>query len=95
MTYLNQLADQIRAAVPPHLVPNNAGELFLLYALLARAKGSKVMPEDVHDAWVAWMQSRGQTHPSMVPFAQLPSPKRDEDDPFVRAIREVSLRETM
>jgi hypothetical protein len=61
-----------------------------LYAVLARVKGRDVRPEDVHDAWVAWMQSHGRSHSSMVPFALLPQEKRDEDNPFVRAIRETA-----
>ena len=86
MSYLRRLADQIRAGIPKPLVPPDSDDLFLLYAVLARAKGTGVQPQDVHDAWVAWMESRGRSHESMVPFADLPASTRAEDNPFVKAI---------
>lgn len=90
MTYLQKLASRIRRAVPPDLIPADADHLFLLYAVLARAKGRDVQPEDVHDAWVAWMHSRAEAHESMVPFRDLTADKQAEDNPFVRAIRDVA-----
>jgi len=68
-------------------VPDDSDELFLLYAVLARVAGTHVTNEDVHDAWVAWMASRGKHHGSMVPFDELPAHVRDEDAPFADAIR--------
>ncbi len=91
--YLEQLADAIRDAVPEHLLPaeGDSRELFLIYAVLALAKGETVQPADVHDAWVAWMLARGEAdHDSMVPFDQLPEDVQREDEPFVAAIRSVA-----
>ena len=87
MSYIRILAKAIRAEVPAELVPPDADDLFLVYAALAAAKGDRVGAEDVHHAWVAWMEMRGETHQSMVTFSRLPEAVRDEDDPFVRAIR--------
>lgn len=92
MSYLRRTAAAIRSAVPAGLVPADSDDLFLMYAVLARAKGVTVQPQDVHDAWVAWMESRGESHESMVPFADLPAATREEDNPFVKAIREAAER---
>ena len=91
MTYLDALADEIRAAVPPDLVPDDdVTELFRVYAVLLLAKGDAVTGSDVHNAWVAWMLGRGERHPSLVPFADLNRPTQAEDRPFVLAIRAVA-----
>jgi hypothetical protein len=92
MSYVRELAEAIRAEIPSRLIPEDADDLFLIYALLARAKGHKVTEEDVHDAWTAWMEARGQQHESMVPFDQLPESVRVEDRPFVAAIHAVARR---
>lgn len=65
-------------------------DLFLIYAVLALAKGERTSAPDVHDAWAAWMLGRGRSHRSLVPFEQLDSPVQHEDDPFVEAIRGVA-----
>jgi hypothetical protein len=90
LNYLADLAQQIRREVPAALVPNDADDLFVLYAVLARAKGAAVTVEDVHDAWVAWMTLRGERHESMRAFAELPADIRAEDEPFTAAIRHVA-----
>lgn len=91
--HIRDLADQIRDEVPPSLVPDEpTGSLFALYAVLALAKGTAVTAEDVHNAWTAWMLTRGEEHESMVPYKDLPESTRREDDPFVRAIRLVAER---
>ena len=91
MTYLDAIAKDIRRAVPPTAMPDDdTSDLFLLYAVLALAKGESVTREDVHNAWVAWMESRGEEHESMVPFAALPLGTQGEDSPFVLAIRSVA-----
>lgn len=92
MSYLRQLADEIRAVLPHKTVPADSDELFLLYALLALVKGNAVTAEDVHNAWVAWMEMRGERHESMVRFGELAQDVRAEDDPFVAAIRTVVSR---
>lgn len=92
MTYMQRLASEIRRAVPAHLVPPDSNGLFLIYAVLACSKGEAVTAEDVHGAWVAWMEIRGEAHESMAPFSELPQAVRDEDAPFVRAIQEIARR---
>lgn len=91
MNYIEELAKAIEAEIPDDLLPSGDTRLlFLLYALLARAKGEKVAPEDVHDAWTVWMTEQGQKHEALVKYSQLDPPTRAEDDPFVSAIRRVT-----
>jgi hypothetical protein len=87
VNYLDSLADKVRQAMPPDLVPDDSHDLFLMYALLVRVKGLATTAEDVHDAWTAWMAMRGETHESMRPFDQLSPDVQSEDDPFLAAIR--------
>ncbi len=91
MTYLEELADQIRNAVSHDALPGeDTTDLFVMYAVLLLAKGDQVSREDVHNAWVAWKIARGRQHESMVPFAELPADTQAEDSPFVVAIRRVA-----
>lgn len=90
--YLQVLAYVIRAEVPEDVVPPDSDSLFLLYAVLARAKPGGVTSEDVHDAWVAWKASKGESHEAMVPYDELPSDVKAEDMPFVKAINAVARR---
>jgi len=92
MSYLRELADAIRTEVPAQLVPSRPDHLFLIYAVLARTKGEQTTAEDVHDAWSAWMEMRGEQHESMVPFHELAESVQAEDVPFVEAIRAVAAR---
>lgn len=93
MTYLSDVADEIRAELPPDSIPADAAEeLMLLYAVLCLAVGSEVTAANVHDAWTAWMAARGQEHESMVPFNELPPDVQSEDEPFASAIRRVANR---
>ncbi len=88
MTYLDDDAATIRAHLSEGVqVPDDADDLFRLYAVLARVKGSAVTDEDVHDAWVAWMLSRGETSDAMVPFDRLKARVQAQDAPFAQAIR--------
>lgn len=95
MTYLQDLASEIRAEVAEDLVPPDSDALFLMYAVLARGKPEGVTAEDVHDAWVAWMAANRKTHASMVPFENLPMDVKAEDTPFVDAITAVQRRRRM
>jgi hypothetical protein len=93
VSYLSDLAEEICAEVPEHLLPaQNADLLFLMYALLLLAKGPGVGPEDVHNAWAAWMTHMGERHESLVPFGELAASTKAEDEPFVEAIRRVANR---
>ncbi|MEU5942756.1 hypothetical protein ABZ807_27100 [Micromonospora sp. NPDC047548] len=85
--YLSNDALLIRSQVDESLVPPDSSDLFLIYAVLLRAKGETVTAPDVHDAWVAWMHIRGVSHDSSIPFDDLDEETQDEDSPFVLAIR--------
>lgn len=88
MTYLEKVAQEIGQRVPDNLMPPDAHGLLLMYAVLARAKGTAVTAEDVHDAWAAWMIMRGEDHPAVRPFSELSADVRREDEPFVSAIHD-------
>lgn len=89
MTYLNDLADTIRACVPKGTdIPDAADDLFILYALLARVKGHAVRARDVHDAWSVWMARVDPHHEALVPFDELDEETQQEDGPFLCAIRD-------
>lgn len=91
MSYIATIAASVRAAVPDDLIPSEDSDwLFLLYAVLVLTRGNATTAEDVHDAWSAWMEMRCEKHESLIPFDQLPSDVRHEDDPFVYAIRTVA-----
>lgn len=91
MNYLDSIANEIWRQVPVDAVPDeDATELFRLYAVLLLAKGEEVSRRDVHNAWVAWMASKGQQHSSMRPFEELADDTKAEDSPFVVAIRTVA-----
>lgn len=54
MTYLHDLAREIRDEVPDDAQPDaDTADLFLLYAVLLLAKGDAVDREDVHNACAA------------------------------------------
>lgn len=91
MTYLDDIANAIRAAVPQHLIPNeDTDALFRLYAVLALAKGPAVEPPDVHNAWAAWMHERDPNHPAIRPYEELDADTQRMDEPFAQAITAVS-----
>lgn len=88
LSYLRRDADAIRAHVDPGIaLPAEADSLFLIYAVLMRAKREQVTAADVHDAWAAWREISGTDSPSLVEYDQLEGAVRLEDEPFVRAIR--------
>lgn len=60
--------------------------LFLIYAVLMRAKGIYTTLEDVHDAWAAWRSTTNPNHSDLVPFGQLTKETRALDRPFLHAI---------
>ena len=88
MSYLADDAMRVRAAVPDGTdIPDDTDGLFLLYAVLMNVKGDQVTASDVHNAWTAWMEIRGQEHESMKPFSDLAKDVQAEDEPFATAIR--------
>ncbi|WP_228941981.1 DUF7701 domain-containing protein [Nocardioides sp. Leaf374] len=90
--YLSDLAAQVRANIPHEMLPqeDHQEQLFLTYAVLARAKGVQVSESDVHDAWAAWMASHDKDHESLVPYDDLDSETAEQDALFAEAIRSVA-----
>jgi hypothetical protein len=71
-TYLDADANLIRSLLPLDVaVSDDSHDLFILYAVLMRVKGTAVSLSDVHDAWAAWKQQRAYSHQALVPFAEL------------------------
>ena len=88
MSYLDADAELIRSCVPVGTgVPEDSDDLFVLYAVLMRAKGVGTQASDVHDAWSAWMSRREPKHESIRPFGQLSPVVQAGDAPFLTAIR--------
>lgn len=91
MTYLDEIARRVRSNLAPEaLPPSDADPLFLLYAVLVRAKGRSTTSEDVHDVWVAWMQTVNPAHKALVPFDGLPPAVQNEDLPYLQAIHQTA-----
>lgn len=91
MNYIEQIARQIRAAVPASKLPDDdTHDLFRMYAVLVLAKGESVDAADVHNAWVSWMSGREPEHEALVPYDRLPLEIADQDAPYVAAIRSVA-----
>lgn len=87
-SYLERDADLIRKCLPAGVgAPDDSDELFILYAVLLRAKGVDTQAADVHDAWSAWMLGVDPGHESIRPFDDLDRSTRGEDGPFLLAIR--------
>jgi hypothetical protein len=88
LSYVDELAEAIRRQIPPQLVPDgDTTALFRIYAVLAMAKGDRVVLEDVHDAWAAWMSGQDPTHKSLKPLRELPAEIQHSDQPYLDAIR--------
>lgn len=92
VNYLELDAKMIRENLPSEIsVPEGSGHLFLLYAVLMRAKGAETTASDVHDAWSAWMMAKDPEHESILPFDELDAETRCEDSPFLRAIKRAAI----
>lgn len=88
LNYLQREAALIRECLPAGTsVPDESDSLFLMYAVLLRAKGADTQASDVHDAWSAWMTGTDPDHHSVKPFEELDTATREEDGPFLHAIR--------
>lgn len=88
MNYLDTIGAQIRSRVPSSDLPDeDTRGLFRVYAVLLLAKGTLVTPEDVHNAWAAWMCDRDPSHEAIVPFSDLAPHVASDDLPYAEAIR--------
>ena len=93
-SYLEEAAGRIRAELPGDAKPPpNSDGLFVLYAVLMRAKGEGVTLADVHDAWSAWVLATQREHKSLVPFEDLDPATQEEDRPYAEAIRRAARRQ--
>ncbi|OBH12334.1 hypothetical protein [Mycobacterium sp. E3247] len=91
MSYLDADAELIRSCLPASTgVPEDSGDLFVLYAVLMRAKGEGTQAADVHDAWSAWMSRNEPDHESIRPYEQLAPSVQKEDAPFLAAIHKAA-----
>ncbi len=91
MSYIDELAAEIRRQIPPDLLPDgDTTGLFRIYAVLAMAKGDQVELEDVHDAWSAWMSDRNPEHESLIPLDELPEDVQGADKPYLDAITTIA-----
>jgi hypothetical protein len=91
VNYIEEIARQIRAAIPAGKLPDeDTHALFRIYAVLVLAKGESVDAADVHNAWVSWMSGREPDHESLVPYDRLPPDIAAQDAPYVAAIRSVA-----
>jgi hypothetical protein len=91
MSYIDDVAQAIKASVPGELHPDaDTAELFRVYAVLALVKGEDTGLEDVHDAWAAWMAGHDPAHRSLKPFDQLSAEVQASDQPYLEAILEVA-----
>lgn len=94
MNYLRAIAGRIRDEVPADQLPEaDPTLLFDIYAALALSIGTRTTGREVHDAWVVWMLTRGESHPAMVPYAELEARIQAADEPFAEAIRRVAALE--
>lgn len=91
MNYLDLIAAEIqRIAEPDSSPPDGYISLYRQYAVLARAKGDTVTPEDVHDAWAVWAVDNDPENRNIVPFKELSLSVQREDEPYAEAIREAA-----
>lgn len=89
--YLQNIANRIRSFVPEDRIPDkNADELFLLYAVLLRVKGTEVTESDIHDAWSAWMAQIDTSHESLVELQELSPKTRNLDVVYRNAVRQAT-----
>jgi hypothetical protein len=93
LSYIRDIAEQIRRETPESLLPKGDVDLlFLFYAVLAVVKGPRVEGSDVHAAWAAWMARQDDSHRSLRPYGELPPGVRQQDEPYAEAIRRVAAR---
>lgn len=91
--YLSRVAATIRSELSDSELPEGpVDELLVLYAVLLLAKGETVNPEDVHNAWSAWMMRVDPSHSSIVPYTSLDAAIAAQDEPYVRAIQRAARR---
>lgn len=88
LTYLEEDAALICRCLPKNVTQPDDEQfpLFLIYAVLMRAKGTAATLSDVHDAWAAWRVDSAPLHKSLVPFDELDAVTQALDQPYLDAI---------
>ena len=89
LTYLEEDAALICRCLPKNVTQPDDEQfpLFLIYAVLMRAKGVAATLSDVHDAWAAWRADSAPLHKDLVPFDELDAATQALDQPYLDAIR--------
>lgn len=89
--YLEDIANTIKNYIPKEYLPEeNNDELFLMYAVLLRAKGKNVTQSDIHDAWSAWMYNYDPKHKAIIPYEDLDRKSKELDTMFAVAVRKAA-----
>lgn len=89
--YLTTIAQRIRQSLRADVkVPVDSESLFLLYALLATSTGTNTTLRDIHNAWAIWQFPKNPNHNALVPFEELTSDIKKEDEPFLEATLRVA-----
>jgi len=92
MNYLQEVVGKLRSRIGEDaLPPDHVDELLRIYAVLCLTVGEACSPQNVHDAWSAWMTGINPGHESVVPFDQLSQAVQLEDLPYLNAIHDVSV----
>lgn len=88
LTYLEEDAVLICRCLPKNIARPDDEQfpLFLIYAVLMRAKGAAATLSDVHDAWAAWRTDSAPLHKDLVPFDELDAATQALDQPYLDAI---------
>jgi hypothetical protein len=94
MMYLDEIARQIAAELDSGQLPDegDVDRLLRAYAVLVCSKGNEATLQDVHDTWAAWMAEIDPRHPALRPYGELDQETRNEDAPFLNAVRVVAAR---
>ena len=92
LTYLEEDAALICRCLPKNIARPDDEEfpLFLIYAVLMRAKCTAATLSDVHDAWAAWRTDSAPLHKDLVPFDELDAATQALDQPYLDAIHAVA-----
>lgn len=87
-SYLTGDARRIRTLAHPEIPKASPlPPVYLIYAVLLRAKGTSVEDEDVHDAWAAAKEIAADDSASLVPYEFLTDEEQLKDRVYADAIR--------
>jgi hypothetical protein len=88
MNYIDAGAAAIESHVDPRLIPTgDSRDLFRGYSALMYSTRGDVSARDVHNVWAAWAASKSPESAAIRPYEELDDATRNEDEPYVEAIR--------